>query len=57
MFGTKLPFNKLDIIFVPDLQSFCYEHVGGITFDDKFVQPKMNPIEYELFNLRLAQSM
>ena len=57
LFAMKIPFKKLDIIFVPELGSLSSEHIGAITLDDKLVQPKMNPIEYDLFHLRLAQSM
>ena len=56
-FGTKLPYSKMDIIFLPDLNGLSMGHVGGITLDDRYVQRSMNPIDYDDFNLMLSQGM
>ena len=55
--GMKLPFSKLDHIFLPDLHSISTTNAGGITFDDKYLQNNMNAYDYEYFNMLMAKGM
>jgi aminopeptidase N len=56
-FGTNYPYSKLDLVFIPDLKNNSMEHPGGITIDDNFIQRSLNPLEFNQFNLILAQGM
>ena len=55
--NVQFPFSKLDHIFIPDLHCTTMENVGGITYDDKFVQKNLNPLDHDYFNMIMAKEM
>lgn len=57
MLGVKMPFSKLDHIFIPELPVEVSEHPGGLTYNDKFVQKNWNPLEFDHFNMLMSQGM
>jgi aminopeptidase N len=38
--GIKLPFRKLDLLFIPEFKQTARENAGCIALDDKFLATK-----------------
>lgn len=48
------PFEKFDLVFVPNFKQIAMENVGCITFDDKFLEPVQTPVETAYFHSLIA---
>ena len=55
--GIKMPFSKMDHVFIPEIESDVSEHAGDITYHDKFVKKNLNQLEYEQFNSLIGHGL